>query len=276
MMMEAAKEQSPLCRTQFLQVEAIKAFGLVVKNTFIDDAAPPLEEQRLAARRSSSVPPAFRIGSSHSADDEDDKVIRSSSDPVFGVQSCPLSAHIRRGRPTFERKSDNESLCLSPGSTCSGRDLSPASSVTTSTTTCCSTSTECTGLNWAEALDVEEAAATLEEEEAVDDMDAARELADVVARDCAFLRLTDQVIYDETSHVRRRRGVTKCVLFHCRGLPWAKRAKWLLPLLWSVAAVLRRKGCTTKVQAGELYAQLPSACSESPQLVRLDFGAAHN
>jgi hypothetical protein len=104
--------------------------------------------------------------------------------------------------------------------------------------------------------------------------DLSVEIASVIERELAFLRLAGHAIYDETNHIRRRRGVTQCVVFYCRGLPWAKRAKWLLPLLWSVAAVLKAQGCTCKVQAGELYAQPPSAGPGS-NFIRLDFGAAH-
>lgn len=101
----------------------------------------------------------------------------------------------------------------------------------------------------------------------------ADELVALVERECAFLRLVgEKASYEETTRLRLQRGVERCVIFYCKGLPWAKRAKWLLPLLWSVAAVLKSKGVFTKVQGGELYAQMPGADS----LIRLDFAAARN
>jgi hypothetical protein len=99
------------------------------------------------------------------------------------------------------------------------------------------------------------------------------ELAALVERECGFLRITGKDFFEELDKIRKRRcgnssgGLSMCVVFHCRGLPWAKRAKWLVPLLWSVAAVLKLRNCIAKVQAGELYVKLPSACS----FVRLDF-----
>jgi hypothetical protein len=103
--------------------------------------------------------------------------------------------------------------------------------------------------------------------------DPIAEFAELVAQECKFLRLTGQEFYEETSRVRLQRGVVKCIVFHCRGLPWAKRSKWLQPLLWSVAAVLKMHGCSCKMQSGELYAQLPAGGPGS-DLIRLDFAAA--
>jgi hypothetical protein len=104
--------------------------------------------------------------------------------------------------------------------------------------------------------------------------DGAAQLAALVVRECGFLRMAGQDFYEESTRVRRMRGVVKCAVFHCRGLPWAKRSKWLQPLLWSVAAVLRLNGCTARMQSGELYAQLPGAGSPDCNLIRLDFAAA--
>jgi hypothetical protein len=250
--------------TQRMQSEAFKAFGLVVKNTFIDDAAPAVEEDSPASRRASSVPAAMRMAYDQEADEK------------LGVKSCPPGAYAKRGRGRHATTYSDSST------TCSGREFSPTSSITTSTSTsmCCSTPTECIGLSWAESMDSEDEAEAVPEAESssdseVDGEDQTAELTALVERDCAFLRLAGHQVYDETSHLRRRRGVSKCVVFYCRGLPWAKRAKWLLPLLWSVAAVLKARGCTCKVQAGELYAQLPSARKSGTAFVRVDFGAAH-
>lgn len=97
-------------------------------------------------------------------------------------------------------------------------------------------------------------------------------LADWVEKDCSFLRISGRDYYDEENQLRRKRGVVKSIVFYIRGLPWAKRARWLMPLLWSVASVLKARGCTTRVQAGELYVQLSGMRNE--EYVRVDFAAA--
>lgn len=231
---------------QSLQNQAIKAFGHVVKNTFIDDVAPP---SPAAARRACSVPAASRTA----GDGECDEAVCVSSCPPFAA---------RRGRTT----GCDEDLC---NSKC--RDLSLASTTSTRTSTdtatSCSTATHRNGFSWAEASvsDSVESTSTVEE-------DPIKELTALVKRECAFMRLTEEAVYEETSPVRMQRGVVKCVIFYCRGLPWAKRSKWLLPLLWSVAAVLKKSGCAARVQSGELYAQIPG--DASGELVRLDFAAS--
>jgi hypothetical protein len=97
-------------------------------------------------------------------------------------------------------------------------------------------------------------------------------LAKWIERDCSFLRIAGRDYYDEQNQLRRKRGVVKSIVFYIRGLPWAKRARWLMPLLWSVASVLKARGCTSRVQAGELYVQLPGMCTED--FIRIDFAAA--
>lgn len=97
-------------------------------------------------------------------------------------------------------------------------------------------------------------------------------LATLIERDCSFLKIAGRDYYDEQNQLRRKRGVVKSLVFFIKGLPWAKRARWLMPLLWSVSSVLKARGCGTRVQAGELYVQLPGMCSE--EFVRVDFAAA--
>jgi hypothetical protein len=164
------------------------------------------------------------------------------------------------------------SLLSSPASTCCrSRDLSPASTCSTGTAPP-TPSRFSSGISWAEASALEIVDASAEAK-----TDPVAEVATVVAQECSFLRLASQEFYDETSRVRLQRGVVKCIVFHCRGLPWAKRSKWLQPLLWSVAAVLKMQGCSCKMQSGELYVQLPGAAeaaSLTSNLVRLDFAAA--
>jgi hypothetical protein len=259
---------------QRMQMQALRAFGHEVKNTFIDDIAPPVKP---TARRTCSVPAASRLAGDCDLVDD------------VSACSCPLSTFAAvRGRPESRTVCKDAEPCFLPiASSSQCRDLSLAStastrtstgtdisSTATETTSCSSSSTPdfCSGFNWAEASvpEAEEAAET----------EADEELVALVERECAFLRLTgEKACYEETTHLRRQRGVERCVVFYCKGLPWAKRAKWLLPLLWSVAAVLRARGVFTKVQSGELYAQMPGAQGEpadGSRLVRLDFAAARN
>jgi hypothetical protein len=97
------------------------------------------------------------------------------------------------------------------------------------------------------------------------------ELIAMIQRECGFLRITRKDVHEEVSPSRRQRGVIKSVVWFCRGLPWAKRAKWLKPLMLSVGAVLKMKGCTIRLQAGELCVQLPGASSPDCNFIRLDF-----
>lgn len=258
---------------QRMQTQALRAFGHVVKNTFIDDVVPPAEP---TARRACSVPAASRPAGDRDFDED------------VSACSCPLSTFAAvRGRPESRTACKDAEPCFLPiASNSRCRDFSLASTASTRTSTgtdISSTATEtacsssgtpdfCSGFSWAEAsVPAAEEAAEVEADE---------ELVALVEQECAFLRLVgEKMSYEETTHLRRQRGVERCVVFYCKGLPWAKRAKWLLPLLWSVAAVLRSKGVFTKVQSGELYAQMPGAQGEpasGSRLVRLDFAAARN
>jgi hypothetical protein len=273
---------SQVLAAQASQADALERFGFMVKNTFIDDVSPPAEEGTPAARRTCSVPAMSRLAGHRGSDAK--RVTRSErlcrlSSPLGSPVSTRYQSPAARSRNAGSEASDEEgSLLSSPGSTCCQarrRDLSPASSTcstdVTGPVTCLSSDTLCSGMSWAEASAPEAEPALLSGDGAED---AAAGLAALVVRECGFLRMASQDFYEETNRVRRLRGVAKCVVFHCRGLPWAKRSKWLQPLLWSVAAVLRLKGVTARMQSGELYAQLPGADSSSCNLVRLDFAAA--
>jgi len=94
-------------------------------------------------------------------------------------------------------------------------------------------------------------------------------LAELVHRECGFLRIRGHGLRAETSTKAKKRGIAATICFYVRGLPWVKRTKWLMPLFWSVAPVLQRCGCTTMVQGGELYVSPGSGA-----MVRIDFAAA--
>lgn len=252
---------SQVVSAQLLQAQALQSFGFQVKNTFIDDVAAPVS----SSRRACSVPAMSRLAPEQEGDA--DSCVCSA--PLCRLSPCSQASttYVARGRFASSDSSDEEcSLLSSPASnSCRSRDFSPAST--------CSTGTApdtpqrfSSGISWAEA--------SAQEISDVIPQDPVAELASLVAEECGFLRMASQEFYEETSRVRLQRGVVKCVVFHCRGLPWAKRSKWLQPLLWSVAAVLKMQGCSCKMQSGELYAQLPGAATEGCNLVRLDFAAA--
>jgi len=98
---------------------------------------------------------------------------------------------------------------------------------------------------------------------------SAEELAVLVKRDCSFLRIRAHAVQSETTAKLGRRSAAATLRFFIHGLPWAKRAKWLQPLLWSVASVLSRAGTEATVKGGELIASPAGNVA-----VRIDFTAA--
>jgi len=130
--------------------------------------------------------------------------------------------------------------------------LLPQSPRSTASTTCSSTEHQC--------LD-------LEAEPEPDAGVAAEELAQLVERECAFMRISGHSV--QTSSTARKCAAACTLRFFVHGLPWAKRAKWLQPLLWSVSAVLARHGVEAGMKGGELV-----AITDSGAAVRIDFVAA--
>lgn len=94
---------------------------------------------------------------------------------------------------------------------------------------------------------------------------------ELIKNECAFLRLRGYWLNVENQLRSRRRGVCAMIRFYVQGLPWAKRAKWLQPLLWSVVGVLQRHGRDATVRGGDLYVALDNGGS-----VRVDFAASRD
>jgi hypothetical protein len=220
------------------QSEALQAFGLAVKNTFIDS---PTSSQELstgrASRRSRSVPPVSSNEVSTSS-----RIVRVRHSDEKDVLSSPMSS--------------NSTGCFS-------REQSPEISFD-----CQSSDDASSSPSETEESETSRESSFCDEEEQL----AAEELGSLVVRECSFLRVTGFGLHEESNRIRRQRGAAKCVMLYVKSLPWAKRAKWLHPLLRSVAALLQAKGCATKMQGGELYAKLES----SRNLARLDFAAARS
>jgi len=107
----------------------------------------------------------------------------------------------------------------------------------------------------------------LEGESELDGVVAAEALAQLVERECAFMRISGHSV--QTANTARKCAAACTLRFFVHGLPWAKRAKWLQPLLWSVSAVLARHGVEAGMKGGELV-----ATTDSGAAVRIDFVAA--
>lgn len=97
---------------------------------------------------------------------------------------------------------------------------------------------------------------------------AAEELAALVARDCGFLRIQSHSVQAQFK-AGKRSAAQVTLRFFVQGLPFAKRAKWMQPLLWSIVAVLARSNVKATVKGGELM-----AVHASGLLIRIDFAAA--
>lgn len=86
--------------------------------------------------------------------------------------------------------------------------------------------------------------------------EAVTRLRDVLLDELRFLRVHGSSYRDarllEPQQADRRSCEGSLMLF-IAGLPWAKRARWLVPLRWTVAMVLQKKGVMATVISGKLY-----------------------
>jgi hypothetical protein len=98
-----------------------------------------------------------------------------------------------------------------------------------------------------------------------------RQLADMVARECAFLKINDWSCYTEKRPNAQKDGVRDCLMFYVHGLPKRKRVKWSTPLFFAVKAILERH-CHVEatISKSTLFVR-PNACHP---FVRLDFASA--
>jgi hypothetical protein len=75
-----------------------------------------------------------------------------------------------------------------------------------------------------------------------------------VLKECGFLRIEGSSYRPSTGYTKdEQAGSQGCLMFFISGLPWAKRAKWLVPLRWTVGQVLQFRGLHAEVVAGSLY-----------------------
>jgi len=95
-------------------------------------------------------------------------------------------------------------------------------------------------------------------------------LARLVIQECGFLRVKGYKIQTEKNPKILKKGGSKTVRFYVKGLPAHRRSKWMHPLLYSVAAILHRKGLQPSVISGDLLVQ-SAGCG-----VRLEFTDARD
>jgi hypothetical protein len=105
--------------------------------------------------------------------------------------------------------------------------------------------------------------------EPIDGPDAAdagcEELRLAILDKCGFLR-----IVDSSYRPFLNRGKSDCsgsLMFYVAGLPWARRARWVVPLRLGVAKVLESCGYRTQMSVGVLYVSDP----EGSYRVRISF-----
>lgn len=221
------------------QADRLKAGGVILKNTFLEIPSAP---QCLVARRSRSQPAALvsRQASDESSHDES---------PATSVQ---------------RRHSDYAPFSTSQASwPCANK----AEQLLEDTPLSC-VSTACSEVDMQSELEAEETINFGEEFEK-----AIAQLASIVEEACAFLRIQGHSLHTDLVASRRRSAASAPVAtlrFFVRGLPWAKRARWVQPLLWSVVPSLQKRGVMVNMKGGDLTATL----NGGTQVVRLDFSSA--
>lgn len=99
--------------------------------------------------------------------------------------------------------------------------------------------------------------------------DRVRGLAQLVADECGFMKISGHRLCVARGTVGRHNAPTTTLCIFVHGLPWTKRAKWRQPLLRSAATALERANVRAVVTGGNLYVSLPGVGR-----VQLDFAAA--
>jgi len=211
------------------QTERLQAVGAVCRNTFIEF---PLCRHAMQ-RRTRSSPPSRLSGVMSTSSKHSDT---SCCQVVVPEEITLRSATHLPKRPRWS-DADHE-FSKSPGSSAA--------------------STACSESEHQRVAEVDHTTAFVQ---------AAEDLAALVDRDCGFLRIRSHTIHADCKAGRRSNEAT--LRFFIQGLPFAKRAKWVQPLLWSVTAVLARSNVKATVKGGELMAVLANGLS-----IRIDFAAA--
>jgi len=105
--------------------------------------------------------------------------------------------------------------------------------------------------------------------EPIDGPDAAwpgcEELRQAILAKCGFLRIVGSSY--RPFPVRGKSACSGSLMFYVAGLPWARRARWVVPLRLGVAKVLESCGYRTQMVVGVLYVSDP----EGSYRVRISF-----
>ncbi|CAK0799931.1 unnamed protein product, partial [Prorocentrum cordatum] len=101
---------------------------------------------------------------------------------------------------------------------------------------------------------------------------AARALVQALEGACGWLRLNGHFLrlHDGGLHNRKGRAVAVGTLrFHVRGLPTARRAKWVMPLILAIVPLLKDRGHDVFIQTRELFATM-----EDGALIKIELCAS--
>lgn len=208
---------------QRAQEAILQSGGFLVKNGFIDESPAGPAQEGSRSRRHSCPPP-----SSPTAADWSPRHPGASSAPTPARMSSHTSSSSCAG---FGIDDDNDSTHdgSSQGSSPRGRGrcLSSTDSAQGDEGVGHSSTTDPT---WS----------------------AAEELRTAILTKCAFLRFAGDT-YKTFPSPSSMSGCTGSFMFYVWGLPWARRARWVVPLRMSVAKVLECSGYRTQMCAGVLY-----------------------
>lgn len=96
---------------------------------------------------------------------------------------------------------------------------------------------------------------------------AVKQLIQLMYQECSWLQLCGQELHRQADKHGHGRNLLS-VRFYVRGLPWQRRPKWQLPLLWAVSAVFQRCGTKASMRGQELLVTLDNGAT-----LRVDFVA---
>lgn len=236
------------------QEAALQSEGFVVKNCFIDES-PSQKSEGSRTRRHSAPPsptrfmfirhPESPFGSlvprqkSDGADDSDfdDDASTERNSP------CRLSGWDGDKSSNSADVSDNDDETSTQASCTPGRNRCPSSA-----------DSACAEDGAIEPIHGPDAAEA-----------ACEELRLAILDKCGFLRLVDS-----SYRPFPNRGKSDCsgsLMFYVAGLPWARRARWVVPLRLGVSKVLESCGYRTQMSVGVLYVSDP----EGSYRVRISF-----
>jgi len=96
---------------------------------------------------------------------------------------------------------------------------------------------------------------------------ACEALRQAILDKCGFLRIVGSSYRPSPIRSCGKPACSGCLMFYVAGLPWARRARWVVPLRLGVAQVLESCGYRTQMSVGVLYVSDP----ESSYNVRISF-----